>query len=100
MSDGPLGKESVFGSDAESVVGLRGGRKKRAHKTKRGGKKMPTNSSNSLFGDMLGGEEHVKMVHGGGEKKYGHGGAHRKGHVSRRRKSARRKTGRRKTARR
>ena len=91
MSDGPLGKESVFGSDAESVVGLRGGRKKRAHKTKRGGKKMPTNSSNSLFGDMLGGEEHVKMVHGG---------AHHKGHVSRRRKSARRKTGRRKTARR
>jgi hypothetical protein len=83
MNDGPVPRESMYGSTAESIVG--GGRKKKARKTmRRGGEnKMP-----SLFGaDLKGGNEHmIKNIHGG---------AHRKGHVSRRRKSGRRKTARR-----
>jgi hypothetical protein len=73
----------MYGSTAESIVG--GGRKKKARKTmRRGGEKTIPN----LFGSEL-------KVGGEYMKKNGHGGAHRKGHVSRRRKSGRRKTARR-----
>jgi hypothetical protein len=87
MNDGPVPKESIYGSNAESIVG--GGRKKKARKTmnKTMNKKGGENKMPNLFGAELNGGEYMK--------KNGHGGAHRKGHVSRRRKSSGRKTARR-----
>jgi len=86
MNDEPLPKESMYGSNAATLEGG-GRRKKKARKTmRRGGgeKKMP--GLTDLFGKH-GGNEHMK--------KYGHGGSHKKGHGSRRRKSNRNKTARR-----